>query len=249
MDILYYTGEAGRRVPKNVSKLLPEDHRANATLKNKDGETPLDAAIRRNNQSVGDFFTNYKKQTNIAQMAFIQDATKRIMSVVTALNTKPSFEKRLLLKVQSIIDQRCEETIVNIQDKMNQSLEESTRQLTYSNGEVATCVSSLSTMVEHLNTMVVANEAKLNDLTSSNGDVFKCVHANEEKMNQLTSSNAEVVKSVNKLSTTVEHLISKVDDTEGNISHLLHRWLTRKEDRSVSIESGVLDAESMNSAE
>ena len=67
---------------------------------------------------------------------------------------------RLEAKVENLVSDR----ISLLEDKISQSFETLTNQLTISNTEVSKCISDLSTMMGHLSSKVDANEEKVNQL-------------------------------------------------------------------------------------
>jgi hypothetical protein len=186
-----------------VEELLA--HGADATIKNKDGKTPLDVAQQNKHQSIIDLLTEHKKpehhlideQLNqyIVDLLTehkkrlkqpitdsVQDAKKSTMSEEYSLKGKvpesvlvSSSEEQLSSKVESIIDRRCEE----------------------------------------LRRDVMNLECKVETIIDR-----RCKEMNqsfEALTRQLTMSNAEVVKCVSNLSTIVGHLSSKVSHIEGRL--------------------------------
>ena len=80
----------------------------------------------------------------------------------------------LEIKVESIINHRCEEQCdrnSSNQDKMNQSLDKLTSQLSISNAESAKCFSNLATMMGQLSSKISSMEGRLD----SNEEAMKRV--------------------------------------------------------------------------
>ena len=173
-----------------VKELLA--HGADTSIKNKDGETPLDIARNQNHKAViALLLPQEKKHTDLTT---VMSKLNSLDAKVTECVTSTSGERLSSNMVTTIIDERCDrlkrdmiesqeemkkltsndleakvEQSINhrstlLEDKMSLSFETLTNQLIISNAAVAKCISDLSTMMRHLSSKVDANEEKVNQL-------------------------------------------------------------------------------------
>ena len=193
-----------------VKELLA--HGADTSIKNKDGETPLDIARNQNHKAViALLLPQEKKHTDLTT---VMSKLNSLDAKVTECVTSTSGERLSSNMVTTIIDERCDamkRDIIESQEEMkkltsglevkvSQSIE-STNQLIISNAAVAKCISDLSTMMRHLSSKVDANEEKVNQLflnrkeemtsaegesdiavSSSNGAIGAAASAFDDKM-------------------------------------------------------------------